>query len=163
MCCVQAYILRTVSSSTVELSDLTPNDVSKHQASVEENYAQQEEDRFLPAQTQTLQTCATPFNAHRILDLTSGSGFTDIDPPPPINACLCRKEFRLHIMFGEQRRRIRMGKAPHFVTADANRNLESRYRCCLYESRVSSSRRVFSWDDMSSVMEVWAPNHSSLR
>ncbi|PBK78706.1 hypothetical protein ARMSODRAFT_968773 [Armillaria solidipes] len=30
---------------------------------------------------------------HRILDLTSGNGFTDIAPPPPINACLCRKEF----------------------------------------------------------------------
>ncbi|SJL16733.1 uncharacterized protein ARMOST_20262 [Armillaria ostoyae] len=31
-------------------------------------------------------------------------GFTDIDPPPPINTCLCKKEFGLHIMFDEQRR-----------------------------------------------------------
>ncbi|SJL12123.1 uncharacterized protein ARMOST_15544 [Armillaria ostoyae] len=74
-------------------ADFAPNDVSKHQAFVEENYAQQEEVRFLPAHTQILQICATPFNEHRILDLTSGNGFTDIDPPPPINACLCRKEF----------------------------------------------------------------------
>ncbi len=66
--------------------------MSKHQASVEENYAQQEKVRFLPAHPQILQICATPFNEHRILDLTSGNGFTDIDPPPPINACLFRKE-----------------------------------------------------------------------
>ncbi|SJL00936.1 uncharacterized protein ARMOST_04251 [Armillaria ostoyae] len=61
------------------VSDFAPNDVNKHQASMEENYAQQEEVCFLPAYTQILQICATPFNEHRILDLTSGNRFTDID------------------------------------------------------------------------------------
>ncbi|KAK0239625.1 hypothetical protein EDD85DRAFT_1021042 [Armillaria nabsnona] len=94
--------------------------------------SKRQEVRFLPAHPQILQICATPFDEHRILDLTSGNGFTGIDPPP-INA----SEDRIGV--------------------------ESRDRRCLFESRVSSSRRLFSWDDMPSVMEVWAPNGSSLR
>ncbi len=170
MCYIQAYILQTVSLSTVELttvSNFAPNDVSKHQASVEENYVQQEEVRFLPAHPQILQICATPFNEHQILDLTSGNGFTDIDPPPPINTCLCRKEFRLHMMFGEQWRII-SGWVSSFLERmppDANRDSESRDRCCLFESHVSSDfiSKTVQWDDTSSMMEVLAPNGLSLR
>ncbi|PBK69486.1 hypothetical protein ARMSODRAFT_957116 [Armillaria solidipes] len=56
-----------------------------------------------------------------------------------------------------------MGTFPESTPPYANGNLDSRDGCCLFESRVSPSQRLFSWDDMSNVMEVWAPDGSSLR